>query len=118
NPVSQYLHRAVERDGLEGSGQPLTRSPAGSPRTVPPPAIPAGEPVSCGNLSLARGGSSAGQSSGLIICRSWVRAPPAPPLLTWPFVRARDRFRRLLAPDASEMLAASLAPSGTDERGT
>jgi hypothetical protein len=28
---------------------------------------------------LARGGSSAGQSSGLIICRSWVRAPPAPP---------------------------------------
>jgi hypothetical protein len=29
-------------------------------------------------LRLARGGSSAGQSSGLIICRSWVRAPPAP----------------------------------------
>ena len=26
-----------------------------------------------------RGGSSAGQSSGLIIRRSWVRAPPAPP---------------------------------------
>ena len=33
-------------------------------------------------LRLARGGSSAGQSSGLIICRSWVRAPPAPRSLT------------------------------------
>ena len=29
-----------------------------------------------------RGGSSAGQSSGLIIRRSWVQAPPAPPGLT------------------------------------
>ena len=28
-----------------------------------------------------RGGSSAGQSSGLIIRRSWVRAPPAPPAI-------------------------------------
>jgi len=28
--------------------------------------------------SAARGGSSAGQSTGLIIPRSWVRAPPAP----------------------------------------
>jgi len=30
--------------------------------------------------SAARGGSSAGQSTGLIIPRSWVRAPPAPPI--------------------------------------
>jgi hypothetical protein len=32
--------------------------------------------------AIRRGGSSAGQSMGLIIPGSWVRAPPAPPRLT------------------------------------
>ena len=35
------------------------------------------------NVQRCRGGSSAGQSSGLIIRRSWVRVPPAPPGVLW-----------------------------------
>jgi hypothetical protein len=54
--------------------------------------------VSCGrgiccNGSRARGGSSAGQSSGLIIRRSWVRVPAAPPTPTQPHVPARQAMK-------------------------
>ena len=41
---------------------------------------------------LAWVGSSAGQSSGLIICRSWVRAPPAPPVVIRDILRCLDSF--------------------------
>ena len=41
-----------------------------------------------------RGGSSAGQSSGLIIRRSWVRAPPAPPAVLIPAARPAGCRRR------------------------
>jgi hypothetical protein len=86
--LNGYRTPAVPR--LAGQGRPRVRcgqdprGPAHGPATgaedrhltcfpAPPGAV---------ILRLARGGSSAGQSSGLIICRSWVRAPPAPRSLT------------------------------------
>ena len=51
-------------------------------RTMVIRGIPQRGEISVGLASARiRGGSSAGQSSGLIIRRSWVRAPPAPPEL-------------------------------------
>ena len=56
----------------------------------PASTVPTRRGVMC---TRCRGGSSAGQSSGLIIRRSWVRAPPAPPavLPIWIFGSV-DRF--------------------------
>jgi hypothetical protein len=56
-------------------------------------AAPGPRPQSPRSAARPRGGSSAGQSSGLIIRRSWVRAPPAPPGLTWAFCATVIIFR-------------------------
>jgi hypothetical protein len=56
--------------------------------------------------------------SGLIIRRSWVRAPAAPPGLAWSFLRFRRRLFAVFRSGASEVLAAPLASFGTTWRGT
>jgi hypothetical protein len=43
-----------------------------------PSLVPGTRHICCNGQAGPGGGSSAGQSSGLIIRRSWVRAPPAP----------------------------------------
>ena len=52
-------------------------------------AAPVGRGLRVWQAVRRRGGSSAGQSMGLIIPGSWVRAPPAPPVMTCGFPRSR-----------------------------